>query len=74
MIDHKKSGYLANYKDQNDLTNGILWCLKNLKKLKLGKKARKNVIKKFSNEVISKKYLKIYKDLIEQNEKEKKNI
>lgn len=74
VIDHKKSGYLANYKDQNDLTNGILWCLKNLKKLKLGKKARKNVIKKFSNEVISKKYLKIYKDLIEQNEQEKKNI
>ena len=44
---------------------------KNLK-IKLEKK-EKNVIKNFSNEVISKKYLKIYKDLIEQNER-KKNI
>ncbi|MBX2933022.1 MAG: glycosyltransferase [Ferruginibacter sp.] len=29
MIDHKQNGYLATYKDENDLANGIKFCLDN---------------------------------------------
>lgn len=29
MIDHKRNGYLVNYKDSNDLAAGILYCLEN---------------------------------------------
>lgn len=29
IIDHKKNGYLAEYKNATDLANGIIWCLEN---------------------------------------------
>ncbi len=64
VIIHKKTGFLAKHKDHKDLSNGILWCLKNFKKYKIGKKSRQNVVNKFSNKVISKKYINLYKEII----------
>jgi len=29
MVEHKKNGYLAKYRDSNDLAEGILYCLEN---------------------------------------------
>ena len=64
VIIHKRTGYLAQHKNHNDLAKGIAWTLKNLKNSKLGKNARKHVIKNFSYKVISSKYIKLYKELI----------
>ena len=64
VIVHKKTGYLANYKNHKDLAKGIIWILKNLNKSNLGKNARKHVIKNFSYNVTSAKYIKLYKELI----------
>ena len=64
VIVHKKTGYLAKHKNSKDLAQGILWCLKNNNKLNLGKKARKNVVSKFSNKIISGKYLKLYTEML----------
>ena len=64
VIIHKRTGYLANHKNFNDLAKGISWTLKNSKKLHLGKNARKHVVKNFSYKVISNKYIKLYKELI----------
>ena len=63
VIIHKKTGYLADYKDSNDLSEGILWCLKNFNKSKLGVIARRNVINKFSNKIISNQYAELYKEI-----------
>ena len=63
VIIHKKTGYLAKFKNSKDLAYGISWCLNNNTKYKLGKQARKNIVSKFSNKVISSKYIKLYKEV-----------
>jgi len=53
MIDHKKNGYLAKFKDSDDLANGILWSLDKLDRVKIDKN-------KFNNDKITKDILEIY--------------
>lgn len=62
MIDHKTNGYVADYKDSSDLANGIIWSLFNSNSNNLSVNARKKVVENYSNEVIAKKYLEIYKN------------
>jgi len=63
IIKHKKNGYLAEYKNTEDLCYGIDWCLEdnNLKNLK--KNCRLFAIEKFSNKKIVSKYQKLYENL-----------
>ncbi len=66
MIEHKKNGYLANYLDKDDFFNGINWYL-NLSETEITKVnnySREFILKKFSEEEILNKYLKIYNKLI----------
>tara|TARA_B100001964_G_C14195680_1_gene583206 strand:+ start:83 stop:1330 length:1248 start_codon:yes stop_codon:yes gene_type:complete len=66
MVEHKKNGYLANYLDKKDFLNGIDWYL-NLSETEIAKVnnySREFVLKKFSEEEILNKYLKIYNNLI----------
>jgi len=66
MIEHKKNGYLANYLDKDDFLNGINWYL-NLSETEITKVnnySREFILKKFSEEEILNKYLKIYNKLI----------
>ncbi len=64
IIDHKKNGYVAEYKNSEDLFEGIKWCLedKNLDTLKSN--CRNIAIKKFDNSIIVNKYLNLYNSLI----------
>lgn len=64
IIDHKKTGYLAKPFDTIDLANGIFWILKKYKKEQSNNDARKSSIIKFSEEEVSRKYKKIYTNLI----------
>lgn len=52
MIKHKSNGYLAKYKDSNDLANGILECLNYTQEIKSN----------FNQEEIIKKIIDYYKD------------
>jgi len=54
MVDHKKNGYLAKYKDSADLANGIKWTLENLKKVRIEKK-------ELSGEKVLEKLLEVYR-------------
>jgi len=51
IINHKKNGYLANYKDASDLAEGIIYCLK--------KKLPMNIPKDFSLNHIIGEHLKL---------------
>jgi glycosyltransferase involved in cell wall biosynthesis len=69
IIDHKKTGYLASSYDISDLKNGILWVLGQVNQSELRVNCRKKVIENFSYEIIGKKYLNLYNDIISQNSK-----
>ena len=64
IIIHKKNGYIAEFKNSEDLYEGIKWCLedKNLGYLK--KECRKIAKKSFNNTHIVNKYRELYENLI----------
>lgn len=64
LIEHKVNGYLAKYKSVEDLVQGIYWIYKNNKSNWLGKKGRDKVVKNYSNDVIAKQYIDLYKSLL----------
>lgn len=58
IVQHKKTGYLAKFKDVKDLAQGIKWvCSKDLRKV-----ARKDALERFDMHHISKNYIKLYKE------------
>ena len=63
---HKKSGYNANYKNPKDFAKGINYVFKNSKKL--GKFARKNYLKKYHPNKITKNFIKLYNSILKNNE------
>lgn len=63
IIEHKVTGYLAEYKNIDDLISGILWMIDNNENNRLGKRARKRAIEKFSEDSISKKFIQIYESI-----------
>lgn len=58
MIDHKLNGYVAEYKNAEDLANGILWSLGNADEL--SEKAREKAIKFYNEKRIARKYIELY--------------
>jgi len=66
MITHKKNGYLAKPFDVNDLKDGINYVLDNNSNSRLGINARNKVLKDFDSKNVSKKYIKLYKEVIEK--------
>ncbi len=72
VIDHKKNGYLAEYKNVDDLARGIEWVLNNNPDNVLGKQGRKKVMEEFSAGVVVEKYIGLYNstlhDVRENNE------
>lgn len=60
IIEHKHTGYLAEYKSAEDLANGILWAFDaDVKRTEL----RKNVMKNFSQSVVANQYIKLYNEI-----------
>jgi glycosyltransferase involved in cell wall biosynthesis len=64
MVDHKENGYLATLKDSGDLASGIEWVLENNEYSGLANAAREKVLKEYSEEIISKRYMDLYNHLI----------
>lgn len=60
IVDHLKNGYLAHYKDTNDLAKGIDWALNaNIDR----ESQREDVASKFSDGVIARKYIALYEQI-----------
>jgi putative glycosyltransferase len=64
MIDHKKNGYVASYKDTDDLAAGIDWVLNKVDRDELSRNARRKVEKNYSEAVVAKQYIQLYQRLL----------
>lgn len=62
LIDHKINGYLAELKNIEDFSNGILYCIEN--KETLSKNAGQKVLTEFSNKIVAQKYINFYKSIL----------
>lgn len=60
MIDHKKNGYVAEYKNAESLSEGLLWTLFETDYQKLSANAREKVVSEYAEKVIVNRYLKVY--------------
>lgn len=60
MIDHKVNGYIAQYKDAEDLANGLRWILDEADSNQLSENAREKAEDNYSETQIAMRYLDIY--------------
>lgn len=60
LIDHKQNGYLAEYRNYEDLANGIMQILQTVDRNSLRHAARKKVEENFSETVVAMKYNELY--------------
>ena len=63
MIDHKENGYVAQYRDADDLAEGLAYVLQNADAL--GARCREKVIREYSEDAVAEKYIKIYESCVE---------
>ena len=64
-VEHKKNGYLAKYLDIEDYTEGINWFLNNDFKYKeISANCHKHISNNFDDKLISKKFIDLYKKII----------
>ncbi len=66
IVEHKITGYKAVPFESEDLANGIRWVLNNENYKQLCKSAREKVITEFDSEIIAKKYIDFYKDILSE--------
>lgn len=64
MIDHKRTGYLANFKDSADLAEGIRWTLNDADREALASACLKKVAHNYSQQSVAMKYIEVYNELI----------
>ncbi|WP_456403784.1 glycosyltransferase family 4 protein [Hydrogenimonas sp.] len=65
MIEHKKNGYLAKPFDAADLAKGIEWVLENEAYSDLCRRAREKVLEAFDAGVVAKKYIQMYRSIVD---------
>jgi glycosyltransferase involved in cell wall biosynthesis len=64
MIEHKRNGYLAEYKSVTDLANGIRWSLYEADAKALSDNARQKILNEFAEEIIIQKHLNLYREIL----------
>ncbi|WP_369410846.1 glycosyltransferase [Desertivirga brevis] len=64
MVKHQLNGYLAEYKSSEDFAKGIEWVYQHHNKESLNERARLTVEENFSEGVIAKSHLKLYKQIL----------
>jgi len=60
MIDHLETGYIAEYKNADDLAKGLFWTLFEADTKTLSANAREKTLKAYAQEKIAEQYKKIY--------------
>ena len=65
IIDHQINGYLAKYKDADDLAAGIEWVIENRETMHLSEACVKKVKENYTEEIVADKYIELYKSLLQ---------
>jgi glycosyltransferase involved in cell wall biosynthesis len=68
-IDHKVNGYVAEYKNANDLAKGIHWVLDEADYHQLSKEAENKVSRCYSQQAVAMKYLEVYEQALAERNK-----
>ena len=64
IINHLENGYLAKYKDTDDLATGIKWVIDNREPLRLKEACIRNVHDCYKESVVARRYIDLYRSLI----------
>ncbi len=64
MIDHRRNGYVAAYKDAADLAAGIRWALADADAEELGRNAVHKVSVSYSQQSVAIKYIEVYNQAV----------
>lgn len=64
MVQHQHNGYLATYRSSESFTDGMEWIIKHPERDKLNQQARQTIMDSFSEEVIAKKHIEVYNQLL----------
>ena len=64
MIEHRRTGYLANFKDAADLAEGIRWVLRDADRDALREAALRKVAHNYSQQTVAMHYIEVYNELI----------
>jgi glycosyltransferase involved in cell wall biosynthesis len=64
MVKHEYNGYLAAYRSSENFTDGMEWIINHPDRLKLQQQARQGIMDHFSEEIVSKKHIDLYKQLL----------
>ena len=64
MIEHQANGYLAKKLDNDDLANGILWCLNHNEDNRLGTAGRQKVLANYTYQAVGRQYSQLYATLL----------
>lgn len=65
ILEHKKTGYLSQAFDNDDLGNGILWALNNKNSTEIRNKTRQRALVMFSPHIIANQYISVYQKVLE---------
>jgi glycosyltransferase involved in cell wall biosynthesis len=64
MVEHKKNGYLAEFKSAADFAAGIHYVLNSETTDELAANAREKVLNNFTNEIVASKYIAVYQSIL----------
>lgn len=64
MICHKQNGYLAEYRNSEDLAKGIYWVMTHNENNVLGQFGREYVVNHFSEGVVTQQYMELFSQLL----------
>lgn len=66
MIDHRKTGYVAEFRSAEDLAEGIRWTLAEADSQELSRAAVGKVARCYSQQIVSFRYIELYQELLAQ--------
>jgi glycosyltransferase involved in cell wall biosynthesis len=67
IVDHKKTGYLADPFQVKDLSEGIKWVLNCSNYDNLSSNARQKIVQEFDSSIIANRYMELYKKVLQDN-------
>jgi glycosyltransferase involved in cell wall biosynthesis len=68
MIDHRQNGYVARFRDVDDLAAGIRYVLDEADYAELGKSAVQKVAHSYSQQSVAKRYIEVYESAMQPKE------